>query len=216
MLDSERLAGRIGDRVAVAGLVVNDDVALALARYVVLLGRWNRRMNLTALRDDDMGLDRLVVEPLVASRYLGAGTRSVLDIGSGGGSPAVPMKLMVPGAEWRLVESKMRKAAFLREVVRQLGLVGTVVEGCRYEDLLTAGRAELHEAADAITVRAVRMSGAALWSMQRLVRVGGSVFLFRGPVEADVPDDIRLPLRWAATYPLVESLQSRLVVLTKC
>jgi 16S rRNA G527 N7-methylase RsmG len=89
------------------------------------------------------------------------------------------------------------------------------VEGCRYEDLLAAARADLHEAADVITVRAVRVSGTVLGNLQRLVRVGGSVFLFRGPTEGDVPDDLRPPLGWAGTYPLVESLGSRLVVLAK-
>ena len=207
------LAGRIARRAARAGVEVETPLACALAEYVELLGSWNRRMNLTALTADDSGLDRLVVEPLVAVRRLPAPAVSILDIGSGGGSPAVPMKLAAQAIGLRMVESKTRKAAFLREVVRQLGLGGTVVETCRYEELVT--RPELYEAADVITVRAVRVESRMLERLQPLVRVGGSVFLFRGASDGDLPTDVRPPLRWEATFPLLESLRSRLVVLQK-
>ena len=212
-MEKRGLARRIARRAARVGLEVDASLSDALAAYMKILERWNRRMNLTALADDDSGLDRLVVEPLVAARHLPVGTRRVIDIGSGGGSPAVPMKLAVPGVHVRMVESKTRKAVFLREVVRCLELKGVAVETCRYEELLT--RPELHEAADVVTVRAVRVEGRVLQGLQALVRGGGVVFLFRGTGEGDLRDDVRAPLRWGATYPLVESQGSRLVVLEK-
>ncbi len=212
-MDTRGLARRIARRAARVGLEVDDSLAGSLAAYVGLLERWNRRMNLTALAADDAGLDRVVVEPLVAARHLPVGSQRVIDIGSGGGSPAVPMKLAVPGVHVRMVESKTRKAVFLREVARRLKLEGVAVETSRYEELLT--RPELHEAADVVTVRAVRVEGRVLHGLQALVRVGGAVFLFRGTGESDLLDEVRAPLRWRATYPLVESLRSRLVVLEK-
>ena len=192
---------------------MDASLASALAKYVELLQRWNRRMNLTGLGEGDGGLDRLVVEPLVAAQHMGAGAASVVDIGSGGGSPAVPLKLAVPRLELRMVESKKKKAAFLREVVWQLGLEDVVVETCRYEELWT--RPELQGAADVVTVRAVRVRGPALAGLQRLVRVGGALWLFRGAGQGDVRSEVRRPLRWRGTYPLVESLRSQLVVLDK-
>ena len=209
-MGSVGVAGRIGIRAAKAGVVVNGRAMVSLAAYVELLLRWNRRMNLTALTEDDEGLDRLVVEPLVAAGRLGGGVRSVVDVGSGAGSPAVPMKLAVPGLRLRMVESKMRKGAFLREVVRELNLEDVVVETCRYEELLR--RPELREAADVVTVRAVRVETHLL---QGLLKVGGELFLFRGSGEAGVASTVRPPMRWKATYPLVESLGSQLVVLEK-
>lgn len=212
-MDRGGLASRIARRAWRAGVDVDASVAGALARYLELLRRWNLRMNLTALGDGDDGLDRLVVEPLVAARHLPAGSRSVVDIGSGGGSPAVPMKMAVPEVALRMVESKVRKAAFLREAVRQLGLEDVVVESCRYEELMS--RRRLHEAVDVVTVRAVRIDGDALERLQALLRVGGAVLLFRGSGEGDIPGDVRPPLRWKGTYALVEALRSRLVVLEK-
>ena len=91
--------------------------------YFELLRKWNRKVSLTALPVEDAGdeaIDRLLIEPVLATKYLPKSDATALDIGSGGGSPAIPMKLAAPGISLRMVESKTRKAAFLREVVRTL------------------------------------------------------------------------------------------------
>ena len=212
-MKEEGLAGRIARRASRAGVEIDAVLGNALAVYLELLYRWNRRVNLTALGEDDSGVDRLVVEPLVAAQQMPAGVRSVVDIGSGGGSPAVPLKLAVPGLGLRMVESRTRKAAFLREVVRHLGLKDVVVETCRYQEL--SRRREVFEAADVVTVRAVKVDGRALEALQALLRVGGALLLFGRTGEDEVPSDVRGPLRWRGSYPLVESLRSRLVVLEK-
>ena len=205
---AERIAGR-GQR---AGVEIDAALADALAAYLDLLYRWNRRMNLTSLSEDNHGLDRLVIEPLVAREQMPAGAQSIVDIGSGGGSPAVPLKLAMPRVSLCMVESKQRKAAFLREVVRHLGLENVAVEGCRYEVLLT--RQKRRELADVVTIRAVKMSAGVLAQLQALVRVGGRLFLFRSPGEDNVWGNIP-SVRWRGTYPLVESAKSQLVVLEK-
>ena len=202
----ERRAGR-------AGVEVSDSLIERLCVYVELLLRWNARMNLTALDDRDTGLDRLIVEPLVAVRHLPTRKATVVDIGSGGGSPAIPLKLAAPDVSLLMVEAKTRKAAFLREAVRRLELERTSVETGRYEALLT--RPELHEAHDVLTLRAVRIEARVLRGLQAFIKPGGELLLFRGGGGADVPAEVQPPLVWRATYPLVESLRSRLVVLRK-
>ena len=124
---------RLERRAKRVGLTVSVELAERLGAYVELLSRWNKRMNLTALDERDEAIDRLLIEPLVAVKYLPSRSAAVLDIGSGGGSPAIPMKLAAPGIALRMVEAKTRKAAFLREAVRQLNLGDTVVEATRYE-----------------------------------------------------------------------------------
>ena len=171
---TERLLGR-AER---AGLPLAPAQAARLAAYVELLLRWNERMNLTALRGDEQGLDRLVVEPLLAERRIPRGAAALVDIGSGGGSPAIPIRIARPRLVVRLVEARERKAAFLREAVRQLKLDGVVVEPCRYEELLD--RAELQGAHDVLTVRGVRLDAGAASSLERLVRAGGTLLFFGG------------------------------------
>ena len=207
------LKRRLERRAARAGVEVSDRLIERLCVYVELLLRWNARMNLTALDDRDTGLDRLIVEPLVAVRHLPTRTATVVDIGSGGGSPAIPLKLAAPDVSLLMVEAKTRKAAFLREVVRRLQLDRTSVETGRYEALLT--RPELHEAHDVLTLRAVRVEARVLRGLQAFIKPGGELLLFRGGGGADVPAELQPPLVWRATYPLVESLRSRLVVLRK-
>lgn len=206
------LAGRVLERGLRAGVSIDASLASVLAVYLDLLYRWNRRMNLTALSEDDAGLDRLIIEPLMAAQQIPVEATSLVDIGSGGGSPAVPLKLAKPALELRMVESKTRKAVFLREVVRQLGLANVVVEGCRYEELLT--RLERREVADVVTIRAVRLDREAVARLQALLRVDGRLLLFRGTEERNLWRDVQ-SVRWRGTYPLLESRKSHLVVLEK-
>ena len=206
------LTRRLLRRAERARVPLTEAVARRLGAYVELLGRWNARMNLTGLDLDDAGLDRLIIEPLAARSQLPA-TATLVDIGSGGGSPAIPLKLAVPDVALRMVEAKTRKAAFLREAVRQLELDRTEVETHRYERLLA--RPELHEAHDVLTLRAVRLEARVLRGLQAFVAPGGAMLLFRGGSGIDVPKDLQPPLVWEATVPLVESLRSRLVVLRK-
>jgi 16S rRNA (guanine527-N7)-methyltransferase len=184
-----------------------------LASYYELLSRWNRKINLTALDNPDEAIDRLLLEPILATRHLPAGDFDIMDIGSGGGSPAIPLKLASSSSsKLTMVEVKARKSAFLREAVRTLGLEKTTVETSRYEELLA--RPDLHEAFGLLSLRAIRVEVRTLLTLQAFIRPGGLIFLFRGPSGPDAPEVVP-PLRWTGTFPLVESLQSRLTVLQK-
>jgi 16S rRNA (guanine527-N7)-methyltransferase len=203
---------RLGKRARKAGIFLSEELIEQLSRYYELLDRWNRKINLTALDNPDQAIDRLVLEPIVAARQLPSPTANLMDIGSGGGSPAIPMRLCAPAIGLTMVEAKARKSAFLREAVRTLQLDRAVVETARYEELLA--RPDLHETFDILSLRAVRVEVRTLFTLQAFVKRGGLLFLFRGPGGPDIPDVV-LPLRWVATVPLIETLQSRLTLLQK-
>ena len=203
---------RLLRRASKAGLFLADDLIGALASYYELLSKWNRKINLTSLENPDEAIDRLLLEPVAAARHVSDISPAVMDIGSGGGSPAIPMKLSLSSSSVTMVEVKARKSAFLREAVRALALGSATVETARYEELLT--RPEMHEAFNVLSLRAVRVEPRTLLTLQAFVKPGGSVFLFRGPSGPEAPDLVP-PLQWTGTYPLVESLQSRLTILQK-
>ena len=220
---SERLAKRARK----ANVTLDPLAAESLGAYFRLLEFWNEKVNLTAfsLKDaPDEAIDRLLIEPFVAARHL-HGTHGqgqgpllgprprLLDIGSGGGSPAIPLKIAIPSLHLLMVESKTRKSAFLREAVRHLNLSDTSVETVRAEDLLT--RPELHESQDLVSVRAVRMEQKLLTSIQAFLRLGGRILLFRTSTGTDTPPLVAPPLVYEATWTLVETLRSRLIVLRK-
>ncbi len=208
--ERRQVAARIARRANRARLSIDFHLQEALAAYVDLLMRWNRRINLTGLTDDDDGIDRLVIEPLVAVQRLPTPDAVVTDIGSGGGSPAVPMKLAVPSMRLRLVESRTRKAAFLREAVRRLALEDTTVEACRFEEL--ADREELAAQSDVVSVRAVRTGARMLRRIEPLVKTDGVVFLFRST--RGNAGTVPAPWRVDGAYPLLDPA-GRLVVLRK-
>jgi 16S rRNA (guanine527-N7)-methyltransferase len=182
--------------------------------YLELLAKWNRRINLTALAlepPSDEALDRLVIEPVAAARQVLAADRLCIDIGSGGGSPGIPFQLAAPALRVILVEVKVRKSAFLREVVRQLELDKVEVENRRFEELLS--HLEYLEAADLVTIRAVR-ADARLWNtIQGFLRPGGRALWFGA---ASHERQLLLPpLAETARVALVSSLGSQLVVVEK-
>jgi 16S rRNA (guanine527-N7)-methyltransferase len=208
---------RLRRRAKSAGLILDADLVEKLEIYYQLLTKWNAKINLTAFRlvpeGEESAIDRLLIEPVVAARYVAENTRTLLDAGSGGGSPAIPLKLAAPSLNVRMVEVKTRKAVFLREAVRELSLKDTAVENARFEELLS--RSELHEALDLVSIRAVRVETRTLLTLQAFLRPGGKLLLFRGSSKSDLEDSPPTPLSWLATYPLVDSLHSKLVVLSK-
>ena len=212
-MSSRDVRSRLARRAAKGNLFLPGDLADRLVAYYDLLTRWNRKINLTSIDNVDEAIDRLLLEPLAAVRHLSGPIRRLMDVGSGGGSPAIPFKLALPGAALTMVEVKARKSAFLREAIRQLRLENTVVETARYEELLA--KPELHEAYDLVSLRAVRAETRVLTSLQAFLTPGGSLILFRGPDGPAQPSTIVPPLEWSGTFPLIDNLQSRLTLLTK-
>ncbi|HUQ88408.1 MAG TPA: RsmG family class I SAM-dependent methyltransferase [Vicinamibacterales bacterium] len=208
---------KLNRRAKLAGISLESSLIQKLEIYYQLLTKWNAKINLTAFRltpeGEDAAIDRLLIEPVVAARYIPENARTLLDAGSGGGSPAIPLKLASTNLSLRMVEVKTRKAVFLREAVRALSLRDAVVETSRFEELLP--RAELHEAIDLVSIRAVRIELRTLNTLQAFLRPGGKILLFRGAGKNDLEDSPPPPLAWMATYPLVDSLHSKLVVLSK-
>jgi|RhiMethySRZTD1v2_1073278.scaffolds.fasta_scaffold00466_31 16S rRNA (guanine(527)-N(7))-methyltransferase GidB len=174
------------DRVGAAGLTLTPTEVQRLSDYYELLAKWNKRINLTSLQLDsisDSALDRLLVEPIVSKGLIGVVRGRWFDLGSGGGSPAVPLKILVPEVELTMVESRSRKSAFLREAVRRLDLNRTSVWTGRIEDL---GQAFPVGVAQLVTVRAVKVDAALVEVTALLLGRGGQLVTF-GPV---APPDI--------------------------
>ena len=210
MLIREKLARRA----AKAGVSVSGGVSDKLQEYFELLRKWNRKVSLTALPVEDAGdeaIDRLLIEPLVAARFLPCRDAVAIDIGSGGGSPAIPLKVLVPGLSMRMVESKTRKAAFLREVTRALELDKTEVEAVRFEELLI--RPALHDATDVLTMRAVKIDAKTLAGLQSFLKPNGLLFLFGTRSTATKATSSHFTL--IATHPLIKQWGSQLDILQK-
>lgn len=158
--------------------------------YLALLAKWNATVNLTALKvdpPDAAALDRLIGEPLRAARFVRPDDRLAVDLGSGGGSPALPLKIACPGLRFVLVESRERKCAFLREAVRTLELTHVEVEQLRLEDLRR--RDDLKGRVDLVTMRAIRAYGQTWRLINWLLGPDGQVLWFGGS-RSNVPTSL--------------------------
>ena len=138
---------RLRELLAAAGLTpLDEETASRFEDYISLFIRWNERVNLSAIRDEDGILSRHIVESIVVSGVLPPGIKSLLDFGSGAGLPGIPIALCRPEIVVTLAESQGKKAAFLQEAVRVLGI----------EAKVHAGRAEaLDGNFDCVVLRAV-------------------------------------------------------------
>lgn len=116
-------------------LTANDKQVLQIQQYMKLLLTWNEKVNLTAIRDPLEILYRHFCESMYATTAVPVENGRLADVGSGGGFPGIPMKIIRPDLQVFLIESNIKKATFLAEVVRDLELTDTRVLVSRYEEL---------------------------------------------------------------------------------
>lgn len=209
MLDAARIATLLEPFIA----PVSAELADQLQIYLELLLRWNARINLTAIRDQEQIVTRHFGESLFAARVLrDAGTFtpsdnapiSLADVGSGAGFPGLPIKLFVPEIRLTLIESQNKKATFLREAIRALDLKNAEV---------FSGRAETwNRTADVVTLRAIEKFETALAGIVRLVTPGGTVGLLIGVGQVGFAQR-SLSSNWQLTEPIPIPLSDERVVL---
>jgi 16S rRNA (guanine527-N7)-methyltransferase len=116
-------------------VLVGDSQVLQIQQYMDILLTWNEKINLTAIRDPLEILNRHFCECMYAASAVPVRDGRLADVGSGGGFPGLPLKIIRPELQVVLIESNIKKATFLAEVVRGLGLVDTRVIVSRYEEL---------------------------------------------------------------------------------
>lgn len=167
------------------------DAALAepLLAYLALLHRWNGTYNLTAIRDPREMVTRHLLDSLSMAGYVASGR--LADLGTGPGLPGIPLAITHPGLQVTLVESNGKKARFLREAVRQLGLKNATVAESRAEAVPDAG------AFDLLTARALDRLAGILEVGGHLLSPTGKLLAMKGVHPTD--EIAELPAGWAVT-----------------
>jgi 16S rRNA (guanine(527)-N(7))-methyltransferase RsmG len=117
------------------GLVLNGEQIQHIQQYTKVLLAWNDKVNLTAIRDPLEILYRHFCESMYGATALPVEKCRLADVGSGAGFPGLALKIVRPDLEVFLVESNVKKATFIAEVIRELGLTDTKVLVSRFEEL---------------------------------------------------------------------------------
>jgi 16S rRNA (guanine527-N7)-methyltransferase len=188
----EHLRPALTSGVSAIGLPPEPLVA-RLLDYLALLLRWNGTYNLTAIRDPEEMVPKHLLDSLSIAPYVRG---RVADIGSGAGLPGIPLALALPDHDFTVVESNGKKARFLREAQRHLGLKNLSVAESRAESF------DPPERFDCLVSRA-------FGSLAEFVRVGGHLLSENGrllAMKGQSPEDeiAALPAGWrvAATHAL--------------
>lgn len=133
-MSPEHVRGRLNQLLAQASLAPLDEATgKRFEQYLSLFLRWNARLNLSAIRDQEGILSRHFLESIACARALPAEIATLLDFGSGAGLPGIPIALCRPEISVTLAESRGKKAAFLQEVIRTLGVMNAAVHSDRAE-----------------------------------------------------------------------------------
>ncbi|KFN44153.1 hypothetical protein N789_06975 [Arenimonas oryziterrae DSM 21050 = YC6267] len=170
-----------------AALDLPRTLAPRLLDYLALLDRWNQAYNLTAIRDPREMLVKHLLDSLAMHAHVH--DERLADLGTGPGLPGIPLAIAKPGLQVALVESNGKKARFLREAVRQLGLGNARVLESRAEAVAEPG------AFDLITARALDRLAGILAVGGHLLAPHGRLLAMKGPrVDEEVAE---LPPGWA-------------------
>jgi 16S rRNA (guanine527-N7)-methyltransferase len=179
-----------------------------ISNYLALLVKWNAKANLTAIRNPEEMLHRHFGESLFTAIKLypsaDSSGETLIDFGSGAGFPGIPIKILVPTLQVRLIESQNKKATFLREVIRTLGLKDIQVH---------LGRAEQSGlTAKLVTMRAVEKFEESLHTAASLVENRGRLGLLIGAAQVEKAKALSSSMRWSDAMMIPASEQRVLLV----
>ena len=177
-----------------------------LALYVALVERWNRRMNLTAIRDPKTFVQLHIGESLRCAQLLPGEVTAVMDFGSGAGLPGIPIQVARPELIVTLAESQNKKAAFLREAIRELGLVQTNVYAGRVEDMPAGQQFDL------VTLRAVDKMGLALRAAYLRIKIRGWMAVLTSQRETSTLQSSLPAMEWSEPEAIPGSEQRILML----
>jgi 16S rRNA (guanine527-N7)-methyltransferase len=156
-----------------------------LDRYLALLETWNKRINLTSVRDANEIRRKHFDDSLAVVPHLPAEARTLVDVGSGAGFPGAVLALARPDLAVTLVESNNKKVAFLRTVARELGLANVTVDASRIEAVRDR---QGFVPFDVAISRATFAVPDWLTLGLTLVRPGGLVIAMEGAEQHDLPE----------------------------
>ena len=158
------------------GVELSGEAAGLFMRYLEELKTWNRKMNLTGLKNDRDIIINHFLDSISAARFVPEGAR-LLDIGSGAGFPGIPLKIVSPALTVTLLDSSHKKVMFMREIARELRLEGISAVWGRAED---EGNGMERRSFDCVISRAVGQVHDILKLSAPYLAPGGRIILMRG------------------------------------
>ena len=208
MTEVSSLQEQLSDGVEALGLTLSPVQLSQLLAYLALLNKWNRVYNLTAARETERMVSHHLLDSLAIVPYVETGR--VLDVGSGGGLPGIPLAIARPDLQITLVDSVAKKTAFLLQVKAELGLDNISVVIGRVETLQDAARF------DTITSRAFSDLKEFVTLTRHLLALGGRWLAMKGlcPHEeiAALPDWVKVSANPVLRIPHLDATRHLIIL----
>ena len=141
---------------------IDTDKTKKLEKYLSILLKWNKKINLTASNNPSV-IEPLLMEAIWATQWYPSSAHKHLDIGSGAGFPAIPIRTMMPGIQLDMIESRYKRVCFLETVIQELELEGTKVFHGRIEHILE----NTDKNWDCISWKGIKISSADLYRLKK-------------------------------------------------
>ena len=178
---------------------ITDSQIDMLLTYLDLIKEWNEKFNLTAITEDREMILKHFIDSLTILKYIDD-RANVIDIGSGAGLPAIPIKIMKPDINMTMIDSVNKKVTFLNEASKELGLECKAYHG-RFEDL---ARGDMRESFDICTARAVAPLNVLVEYAIPFLKKGGKLIAMKGQVEEEIKEAEKAIKELGATIERVE------------
>lgn len=157
---------------------VSDREIENLYKYMIGIIEWNDKVNVTAITEEKLFIVKHFIDSLLINHYL-QGKEKIIDIGTGGGFPGIPLKILNKDKKFVLIDSVNKKLNVIRDLSEKIELENLEIIHSRAEDL--ASKKEYRESFDVATTRAVSNLSTILEYMLPFVKMGGIAVCMKGP-----------------------------------
>lgn len=188
-LETQLIAGA-----AEMGVTLDERQTSQLMNYIQLFNKWNKTYNLSAIRDLPSQVDRHLLDSLSVVPYIDA--ERIIDVGTGGGLPGIPLAIMFPEKSFTLLDSAGKKTRFLFQVKTQLGLDNVQVENRRVESF------KPEPLFDAVISRAFASLKDMTDGCHHLLAEDGVFYAMKGLYPTDELSELEKNYKVSASYPL--------------
>ena len=203
------LLPRLREGAAAMGVALTENQAVQMMAYIELFHKWNQAYNLSAIRDIESQVDRHLLDSLSVAPYIDA--EQLIDVGTGGGLPGIPLAILYPHKRFTLLDSNGKKARFLFQVKTQLRLDNVQIQNCRVEAFRPQQRF------DAVISRAFASLKDMTDGCRHLLSDNGVFYAMKGIYPTDELSALEKNYKVSQSYPLQiprEEGERHLLVLT--
>lgn len=199
------LAQEIAKFVQLLGLEASAKQLALFEQYLLLLKKWNKAFNLTAIRDLPTMLELHLVDSLAIAKFIEG--ESFIDVGTGPGLPGIPLAILMPDKSFHLLDSNGKKTRFLQQAKSELGLENIHVVNTRVEQY------QPEQSFDAVLSRAFAKCADMLEGSEHLCKSGGKFYAMKAQVEQIELQAIKKPYKVQAVNWPGSQVERQLVII---